>query len=168
MTFLAIGIALIVVTLAGEARRSSQNERRLRAAGAREPDDDVWRPMAVVYPLAFVAMVVEGMWRGGPGAAPFAIGLAIWTAAKLLKYWAIASLGSRWSFRVLVMPDAPLVAKGPYRWLRHPNYVAVGGELAGVATMMAAPVTGVLFSLAFAEILRRRILVEERALGMRG
>ena len=94
-------------------------------------------------------------------------GLAIFTAAKALKFWAIASLGVRWSFKVLVLPDAPLVTAGPYRLLRHPNYVAVTGELVGVAVAIGAPIAGALGTLVFVWLMRRRIQIEERALGIR-
>ena len=159
---------LVALYLVAESLISYRNERRLRARGAIEAPDDVWRVMAVTYPLAFAAMFVEGIARGGPSRAVFAAGFAVWVMAKILKSWAIISLGERWSFRVLVLPGAPLVTRGPYRWLRHPNYVAVAGELAGAAVMMSAPIAGVVFTLAFIEIMRRRIRVEERALGLGG
>jgi methyltransferase len=151
-----------------EAQLSWQNERYLRSRGAIEPPDDVWRSMRVVYPAAFVAMAVESAIRGGPPPLWFFAGAVMWIAAKLLKAWAISALGDRWSFRVLVLPGMVLTTKGPYRWLRHPNYVAVAGELIGAAVGLAAPLTGIIFTLAFLEILRRRIRVEERALGIRG
>ena len=157
---------LVALYLVSESLISFRNERRLRARGAIEAPDDVWRVMAVTYPLAFVAMFAEGLARGGPSRGVFAAGFAVWVLAKALKSWAIISLGDRWSFRVLVLPGAPLVTHGPYRWLRHPNYVAVAGELAGAAAMMFAPIAGVVFTLAFIEIMRRRIRVEERLLGL--
>ena len=85
--------------------------------------------------------------------------------AKALKYWAITTLGPRWTFRVLVLPSAPLVATGPYTFLRHPNYVAVVGELIGAALVLSAPVTGALALAAFGWLMLRRIAVEDRALG---
>ena len=157
---------LVAVYLVSESLISFRNERRLRARGAIEAPEAVWRVMAVTYPLAFVAMFAEGLARGGPSRAVFAAGFAVWVMAKMLKSWAIVALGERWSFRVLVLPGAPLVTRGPYRWLRHPNYVAVAGELAGAAAMMCAPIAGVVFTLAFIEIMRRRIRVEERLLGL--
>lgn len=164
---IATAAALIAGAMLLEARVSFRNERDLRARGAIEPPDDVWTVMSVVYIGAFIAMLGESMWGGGPSRELFIAGLALWTAAKALKAWAITSLGDRWSFRVLVLPGTPLVTAGPYRWLRHPNYVAVAGELAGAALMLAAPVSGIVFTLAFLEIMRRRIDVEERALGIR-
>ena len=85
--------------------------------------------------------------------------------AKALKYWAITTLGPRWTFRVLVLPSAPLVATGPYRWLRHPNYVAVAGELIGAALVMSSGITGVVSLAVFGWLMLRRIVVEDRALG---
>ena len=166
MMLLVIAIALVFGAMMFEARVSWRNERGLRARGAVEPPDDVWRPMSMVYPAAFAAMAIESAIGGGPSPQRFVVGLLIWSAAKLLKVWAVTTLGDRWSFRVLVLPGAPLIANGPYRWMRHPNYLAVIGEFAGAATMMAAPVSFVVSTVVFAEILRRRIRVEERALDM--
>ena len=158
---------LIYGSMAIESRISSRHETSLRARGAIEPIGDVWRVMAMVYPAGFAAMVIESAARGGPSMRMFAGGLAIWGAAKLLKAWVIRSLGERWSFRVLVLPGAPLVARGPYRIMRHPNYLAVIAEIAGAGTMLAAPTACIVFIAAFVQILRRRIRVEERALGLR-
>ena len=163
----SVSLALIVAAMLGEALRSGRNTEALKRQGAAEPVDPIWPVMAAVYPASFVAMFVESMLRGGPSAGQWVFGVVLFGAAKLLKYSAIGALGPRWSFRVLVLPQEPLVATGPYRWMRHPNYVAVIGELIAAGVMMAAPITCVLFTLAFAEIIRRRIQVEERALGMR-
>ena len=85
-------------------------------------------------------------------------------SAKILKWWAILSLGPFWTFRVIVVPGVPLIVKGPYRWLRHPNYVAVMGELAGIAVAAGAPVSGFVAVVVFGALLIKRIAVEERAL----
>jgi methyltransferase len=156
---------LIVFALMGvEAWRSRQNERRLRRRGAMEPPGDVYPPMQVLYPLAFVLPAVEGWLVPRGGAAWWMSGVAVFAAGKAIKYWAIAVLGDRWTFRVLVLPGAPLVRRGPYRVLRHPNYVGVAGEIAGAALLCAGPWTGAVLTLAFAALMRRRIHVEERAL----
>lgn len=168
MSLLWTAVGLIAAFLLTELIVSTRNERRLRARGAIEPADDVWRIMSAAYPAAFIAMAVESWMRGGPSPGWFAAGFGIWILAKLLKAWAIASLGDRWSFRVLVLPGAPLVTRGPYKWFRHPNYIAVAGELIGAAVMLAAPYMGAVFTVLFVEIMRRRVQVEERALGLRG
>lgn len=155
------------VPMAFEALRSRANERRLRARGAVEPAGDVYRIMAWAYPGAFLLMCVEGLWWGRDLDVAFAVGVATWTLSKGLKYAAITALGPFWSFRVLVIPGARLVARGPYRHLSHPNYVAIVGELLATALLAFAPATGPFATLAFGWLLRRRILVEERALGLR-
>jgi len=78
----------------------------------------------------------------------------------------MASLGDAWSFRVIVVPGAKLVSKGPYRWLRHPNYLGVMGELVGVALMSGARIAGPIGTILFALLMYKRISVEERALNL--
>jgi methyltransferase len=81
-----------------------------------------------------------------------------------LKYWAIGSLGERWSFRVYVLPGEPLVTTGPYRYVAHPNYIAVMGELIGTAMMMRAAISGPVMTVLFGLVLLRRLRFEERVL----
>ena len=163
MTFLVL--LTVAVLMLAELWLSRTNERALRAQGAVEPADDVYRAMAWAYPASFLAMGIEGTIAGPPASLLFAVGVLVFAAAKGIKYWAIASLGQRWTFRVLVPPRAPLVTTGPYAWLRHPNYVGVIGELIGVALLLRAPVTGLVATAGFAFLLRHRIAIEERALG---
>jgi methyltransferase len=170
MTTLALLIAAAttiaaLLIMAGEAALSSFNERQLRARGAVEPPGDVINVMRFAYPLAFVAMGVEGALSGPAPREVMMYGLALFGLAKALKLWAISSLGSRWSFRVLVLPGAPLVTSGPYRFLSHPNYVAVAGEIASVAMIVWAPITGVLATIGFGSLMIKRIRIEDRALG---
>jgi methyltransferase len=156
--------AVAFVPMLLEARRSAANDRVLRASGAIEPRRDVYPIMRVAYPACFLAMIVEAWARdAGPG-RPFAAGLLLFTAAKALKYWAIATLGPRWSFRVLVPPGSALVTTGPYRYLRHPNYAGVVGELAGMAVMARAMLTGPAALLVFGTLILLRLRVEARAL----
>lgn len=155
----------VLLIMGGEALLSAFNARLLRARGAIEPAGDVYATMQWAYPAAFVAMAVEGAWRGPSPPTVLAAGLVVFGLAKALKAWAIGSLGWRWSFRVLVVPDAPLVTSGPYRVMRHPNYVAVMGELLGVLLIVFAPVTGGVSLVGFGTLLWRRIRVEDRALG---
>lgn len=156
--------AAVFLMMIGEAVLSRINEAALRRQGAIEPTGDVYRTMQWAYPAVFLAMFVEGAWRG-PAPPPVLIaGLGLFGLAKTMKLWAIASLGERWSFRVLVPPGRPLVASGPYRWMRHPNYLAVLGEILGVALTVSAPVSGLLGLAGFGALMRSRIAIEDRAL----
>jgi methyltransferase len=162
----ALGLlAAVLAAMAGEAVLSAHNAAILRARGAVEPPDDVYRAMQWAYPGGFVAIAIEGAIVGPAPVWALAAGLSIFGLAKALKAWAIAALGWRWTYRVLVPPSAPLVAAGPYRFIRHPNYVAVCGEILGAALLAGAPVTGTAFLAGFAVLLRRRIAVEDHALG---
>jgi len=160
--------AAVLITMALEALLSSHNERALRARGAVEPDDDVIRWMRVAYPLGFILIGIAGATNSTLDRERVLWGFALFAAAKALKYWVITTLGARWSFRVLVLPGEPLVSTGPYRFARHPNYVAVLGEIAGVALILWAPFTGAGVLAVFAWLLWRRIQVEERTLRLAG
>ena len=166
----AIAIAILttiaaLLIMAGEAVLSSYNERLLRARGAIEPEGDVIGSMRWAYPGAFVLMGIEGALTGPAPPNVLLGGLALFGFAKALKIWAMSSLGTRWSYRVLVVPGEPLVTAGPYRFIAHPNYLAVAGEIASVAAIVWAPVTGVFATIGFGWLMIARIRVEDRALG---
>jgi methyltransferase len=158
----ALILAIVFLPMLIEARRAASNERAQRARGGIEPRGDVYSIMKVAYPAAFLAMIAEGAYRGD--SAFFAAGLALFAAAKALKWWAILSLGPAWTFRVIVVPGARLVASGPYAFVRHPNYVGVGGELVAAALMTGAVVAGPAGIALFALLLWQRIHVEDAIL----
>jgi methyltransferase len=168
----AVALAAIVGLLLAETRVSRRHESRLRAMGAVEPPGDPWVAIAVLYPAAFLLMGLEGMWRAtGAATAPaanapawFLSGIVLFAASKALKYWAIASLGDRWTFRILALPGRPLVTTGPYQYVAHPNYIAVVGELVGTGMMMGARVTGPVMTVLFCLALAARVRVENRVL----
>ena len=158
-------LAILLMMLA-ELRVSLAHERELFRAGAIEAPDPVYSTMRWAYPGTFVAMAIEGLVTAAPPGVFTVAGAVVFIAGKALKVWAIASLGTRWTYRVLVIPSAPLVTRGPYRFMRHPNYVGVVGELVGMALLVQAPVTGVLSVIGFGYLLNLRIRTEEQALGL--
>ena len=166
----ALLLIVVFVPMLIEARRAARNERLQRSRGGVEPPGDVYSLMRVAYPAAFLVMIGEGFWREAqrapavPDLRVAILGLALFFAAKALKWWAIVALGPSWTFRVVVVPGAARVAGGPYAYLRHPNYVAVVLELAAVALMSGARVSGPLATVAFGALMMKRISVEERAL----
>ncbi len=181
MTFEAtvFALALVIGVLLAETRLSMNNEKGLRVRGALEARGDVYVWMSILYPLAFLLMGAEGIWRSrmpaevmpgwllpvGPAApAWWVAGVLLMLASKGLKYWAIANLADRWTFKVLVLPGMPLVRTGPYRYVDHPNYIAVVGELVGMALMMSARITGPVMTLVFGVVLLMRLKVETGAL----
>jgi methyltransferase len=161
---LAIIAWIVYVPMIVEAIRASRNERAQFARGGFEPAGDVYKVMRVAYPAVFALMLAEGAWRGAAAGGWLLFGLALFTSGKALKWWAIATLGAAWTFRIVVVPGASLVKRGPYRVLRHPNYAGVVLELAGVAVMTRAYVSGPLGGVLFCTLVLMRIAVENRAL----
>jgi methyltransferase len=156
--------SVVYAAMIVEAVRARDNERAQFARGAVEPPGDVYRAMQVAYPAAFAAMIAEGALRAAPPEVAVVAGVAVFAFGKALKWWAMAALGQAWTFRVVVVPGAPLVARGPYRFLRHPNYVGVVGELVGTALIAGARVSGPIAVGAFGLLLLKRIQVEDRSL----
>ena len=154
---------VVSVFLVMEAWRARRNERMQLAQGGLEAPGDVYSAMRLAYPAAFAVMIGEGAWRGG--ASPYVgAGLVLFALSKALKWWAIVALGRQWTFRVIVVPGMAVVENGPYRFLRHPNYVAVAGELVAVAMMAGASVSGPIATVVFLALVARRIVIENRAL----
>jgi methyltransferase len=167
-------LSFVIGLMLAEARLSARNTTALRQRGAVEPSGDVFAALSATYILAFLAMGIEGIWRaasappvgdrglGGP--EWIASGVVLFAASKWLKYWAIRTLGERWSFRVLTLPGVPLATTGPYRYVAHPNYIAVVGELTGAAMMFGAAMTGPISIALFGLALWARVRFETRVL----
>lgn len=155
--------AMVFGWLVVETWRATRNEHAQLARGGVEPAGDVYRLMRVAYPGVFLMMFIERVTaRSSPPLLTW--GVVVFLIAKALKWWAIITLGPFWTFRVIVLPGSSPIASGPYRWLRHPNYIAVVGEIVGVALMTDARITGPLALIAFGALLIRRVQVENRAL----
>lgn len=145
------------------SRRNAQRALRLGAVEVGQPH---FRVMSVVHVLFLVACPVEvlALHRPFPGTWGW-VCLAGALAAQGLRYWAIATLAERWNVRIIVWPKAPPVVRGPYRFVRHPNYVAVILEMLFVPLLHGAWLCAAVFTAANALLLTVRIREEERALG---
>ncbi len=141
-----------------------RNRRLILARGGREYFAESFRPLAAMHVLFFVALLIESHpWRVPLDALTITCLVAL-VLLQALRYWCIASLGVFWNTRILVLPGARIERRGPYRFLRHPNYLVVVLEFALIPLLMRAPLTLVVFSLANLLVLRRRIRLEEEAL----
>ena len=152
-------LAFVVLQRFAELSLAQWNAARLRAAGGVEFG-------ASHYPLlvALHASWLLGLWVFGHGRSVDPIWLAVFILLQAARLWVIASLGRRWTTRVIVLPGASPVAHGPYRWLRHPNYVVVTLEIAVVPLALGLPLFALVFSAANAALLTYRIGVENEAL----
>ena len=143
---------------------SRRNARLQKARGAVEAGAGHFPAMALIHTLFLASCALEGSRRPFPGAVGVAA-LVVALLSQALRYWAIHTLGPRWNVRVLVVPGDPPIARGPYRYLHHPNYVAVAAEMVSVPLIHGAWVTALVFSALNAAVLSVRIRVENRALG---
>lgn len=143
-----------------------RNAARAFAAGAIEVGHRHYRAMVVLHTAFLIACVVERIWRGhGAPPAVAALAIAAEVFAQGLRYWVIVTLGDRWNTRIIVLPSAAPVTGGPFRFARHPNYVAVAIDMAAVPLMGGAWITAIVFSAANAILMMVRIPAEERAMG---
>ena len=153
---------LLLVTLErlGELWLSNRNTRRLIERGAKEHGRDHY-PLIVVLHVAWLA----ALWWLAPLRPIQPFWLALFFLIELGRVWVIASLGERWTTRIIVLPDAPLVSHGPYRFTDHPNYLVVVAEILVLPLVFGLWRTALVFSLLNAALLAIRIRAENRALG---
>lgn len=147
---------------------ASRNARRAFAMGAVERGRGHYPAMAVFHALFLLSAAAEAivLKRRFPGVLGWiALGGAL--GAQALRYWSIATLGSRWNTRIIVFPGTAPISRGPYRFMRHPNYLAVIVEVACVPLIRGCWLTAVVFSIGNAALLRVRIRAEEAAMGPR-
>ncbi len=159
-----LGVGLVSIQRLLELALSRRNERLLRVRGAVERGRGHYPLMVVLHVLWLLSTLVEGLLRGPSLPAWWPVPLALFLLVQPLRYWAILSLGDHWNTRVLVVPGAKLVARGPYRYLRHPNYVVVAVEIATLPLIFGAWATALVFSALNATLLFVRIREENRAL----
>lgn len=152
-------LALVTVQRLGELVLARANTRRLLARGAREYGAGHY-PIIVGLHAAWLAGLWALAWD-----RPVHIGwLAVFAALQLARGWVIAALGGRWTTRIIILPGEPLVRRGPYRFLRHPNYWVVAAEIAVLPIAFDLWLYAGLFSVANALVLRHRIRTENAAL----
>lgn len=159
-------IALVALERLFELVLSTRNARRTLAAGGVEAEGrGAYAAMVVTHALFLVAAPLEVLLFSRPFVPRLGWPmLALVAAAMALRYWAIATLGERWNTRVIVVPGSAATVEGPYRRMRHPNYLAVIVEFFALPLVHSAWLTALTFSLANALLLRRRIAREEAAL----
>ena len=163
--YLSIFVALIAVQRLLELRLSRGHELALRAKGAYERGAGHYPLIVVLHAAWLLATLVEGWLRGAELSPLWPLWAALFLGGQALRYWAILSLGERWTTRVIVLPGAPLVGSGPYKFLPHPNYLAVMLEIFAVPLMFGAWITAGGFTLLNAGVLLGRVRAEERGLG---
>lgn len=165
VAYLAL-LGLTALERLAELLVATRNARWAFARGGVEHGSRHYPPMVVLHTGLLLGAGLEVVladrpfvpWLGWPA-------LAVALAAQTLRWWCVTSLGPRWSTRVIVVPGLPLVERGPYRWLRHPNYLAVAAEGMALPLVHSAWATAAAFTVLNAWLLLgARIPTEERAL----
>jgi methyltransferase len=158
-------VAMAVVIALLERFQARRNETRLLKGGAEEVAPWVFRCMVPVYTLVFPGAVAEHLIHGRRPPPPVVVSMfALFLLAKGLKTWAILSLGDSWTMRVLLPRPLRVVSGGPYRYLRHPNYVAVLFEVTTLPLAGGAWITATAAGTLFLALLWVRVRTEEAAL----
>ncbi|GAT08804.1 isoprenylcysteine carboxyl methyltransferase family protein [Mycolicibacterium novocastrense] len=157
----AIGLERLV-----ELAVSRRHTRWSLANGGKEFGQGHYPVMVSMHTLLLMSCAVEvaALHRPFIPALGWAM-VAVVCASTALRWWCVATLGKRWNPRLIVIPGAPLVHRGPYRWLHHPNYTAVVIEVAALPLVHSAWLTAMVFTVANALVLTVRIRAENAALG---
>jgi methyltransferase len=153
-------LAFVTLQRLVELMLSQRNTRKLLARGAIEMAPGHY-PFIVLLHASWLAV----LWFFGPGPPIEIVPLIIFALLQLGRVWVIATLGERWTTRIIILPGAPLVKTGPYRWFNHPNYLIVIGEFAVLPLVFGLPMVAILFSILNGLLLWVRITCENRALG---
>lgn len=158
-------VVLVGLERVAELRVSRRNAEWSLRRGGVESGRGHYGAMVVLHTGLLAGALVE-VWTRRPDFVPF-LGwtmLALVLASQSLRWWCILTLGKRWNTRVIVVPGLPLVRRGPYRWLSHPNYVAVVVEGFALPLVHSAWVSAIGFTVLNAALLTVRIRTEDRAL----
>ncbi|HEY9548211.1 MAG TPA: isoprenylcysteine carboxylmethyltransferase family protein [Kiloniellaceae bacterium] len=163
MSILWITLALVAAQRLAELAYARRNTRRLLAEGAEENGAGHYPLLVGLHALWLLSLALFVP----ADQPPNWLLLGVFAALQAVRLWVLASLGRFWTTRVITLPGAPLVRRGPYRWFRHPNYLVVAGEILVLPLAFGAWEIAVVFSLANAAVLALRIRCEERALSPR-
>ncbi len=155
---------IIVLQRIGELIIAKRNEKWMKERGAQEFGQDHYPLMVFIHTLFFIVFFLEVMIGHNKIIAAWPIVLSIFLLTQCIRIWALTSLGRYWNTKIIVIPGAKMVNKGPYRFLKHPNYVVVTIEFIVIPLLFEAYFTALFFSLLNVMILRIRITAEEKAL----
>ena len=160
MTLNLLILALVTLQRVGELWLANRNTRRLLSQGAREHAPGHYPLIVAVH-----ALWLATLWWFGLDRPLDIFWLAMFVIVEIARIWVLASLGPRWTTRIIVLPEAPLVRRGPYRFVNHPNYLVVIAEIVVLPLVFGLWSVALLFSALNAAALAIRIRAENAALG---
>jgi methyltransferase len=163
LLFVLVGLMIVQRLL--ELQLAKRNLRWALERGGKEHAPEHYPIMVAIHTGWFVAILLEGLVRGAQVSSLWPLWVSLLLIAQVARYWIISSLGKYWNTRIVIVPNAVLVRSGPYKFLKHPNYVIVALEIFIVPMIFNAWITALVFSALNAWLLLTlRIPAEERAL----
>ena len=156
-------IAFVIIQRFVELQIAKRNEKAMLAKGAYEVGTSHYKYMILLHTGFFISFLVEVAFFKSIFTPHYAL-LAIFIVLQMLRVWCLASLGTFWNTKIIILPGANVVVKGPYAFIRHPNYLIVCLEIAVLPLMFQAYVTAICFSILNLIMLSVRIPIEEKAL----
>ncbi|MGO4886672.1 isoprenylcysteine carboxyl methyltransferase family protein [Anaerobacillus sp. MEB173] len=164
MVIVYLFIALVIVQRLVEVLIANRNAKWILSQGGYEVGRNHYRIMVFMHAFFFLALLIE-VTLNQTGFLWWSIfPLSIFLITQFGRIWTLTSLGKYWNTRIMILPHAEVVKKGPYQLIRHPNYVIVAIEIAVLPLIFQAYWTAVIFSLLNAWVLSVRIKAEENAL----
>ncbi|SEM82881.1 15-methylpalmitoyl-4-hydroxy-2-pyrone 4-O-methyltransferase [Mesobacillus persicus] len=157
-------VTIIVFQRAIELVIAKKNERWMKAKGAVEFGAEHYPIMVLIHTAFFITMILEVLYFNRELSQFWVVLFGGFLFTQAMRIWALKSLGPYWNTKIIVLPGAEIVKKGPYRYIKHPNYFIVALELAIIPLMFNAYTTAILFTILNMAILSIRIPTEEKAL----
>lgn len=157
-------LSIVIVQRLLELVIAKRNEKNMRAQGAYEVGASHYPLMILLHVSFFISLLIEVNTFNLTPSPLFLLFLIMFLCVQGLRVWCLTSLGSFWNTKIIVLPGTHVVTKGPYKYLRHPNYLVVSMEIALLPLMFEAYFTAICFTILNAIMLSIRIPTEERAL----
>ncbi|MGJ9456775.1 isoprenylcysteine carboxyl methyltransferase family protein [Oceanobacillus sp. CF4.6] len=162
--YLWVLLIIIVLQRLLEMVIAKSNEKWMKDRGAIEKEADHYKWFIILHVLFFISILMESYLKDTSNWSLNYTLLVIFILTQLVRIWCVSSLGRFWNTKIIILPGAQLVSKGPYKYVKHPNYVIVGIELFVIPLLFGARITAVIFPLFHILLLTVRIPAEERAL----
>ncbi|WP_019378419.1 isoprenylcysteine carboxylmethyltransferase family protein [Virgibacillus halodenitrificans] len=164
LTFMWVIFIFIVIQRFMELKIAKDNELWMKERGGVERGREHYKWFVIVHGLFFISIIIEFSYRGFPTEQFSLVLFTLFLFTQLIRVWCIRSLGKFWNTKIIISPEFSLVKKGPYKYVKHPNYIIVGIELFIIPLLFGAYLTAVIFPILHVLLLFIRIPVENRAL----
>lgn|SRR5690625_4014065 len=162
--WLWIILVFIILQRVIELMIAKRNEIWLKERGGIEKGAEHYKWFVIVHTLFFISIIIEIILQSNPILHLNYFLFIMFIIIQIGRFWCMYSLGKFWNTKVIILPGAPIIQKGPYKYIKHPNYIIVGFELFIVPLIFEAYITAIIFPILHLLLLRKRIPLENKAL----